>query len=385
MSVSRLRGMAGIGVDRMGDLADRADSAAILRLENLDTDLLPPPGVAAATHAATLDDAANSYLPFLGSDALRRAAAAHVSRLSGHDYPWQQTTLITAGGLNGILNCLLALLEPGDEVLMLDPIYIGLINRVRLAGGVPVFVACEIIAGTWRFNRAAFKAAVTSRTRLVLMMSPSMPSGLVLSADDWATVCEICVDANCWLLYDAAMERLLFDGLPYLHPARWPGMAERTITVGAVSKEYRMIGWRIGWIVAPPRIINDLGLVTISNVVCPVGIAQAAACVALNSDQSEVAAARDEWQRRRDCMLAELREYAVVKPQGGWSLLMDCRPLGLTGAELSERLLSRSQIAATPMTGWGSARSADFIRFVFANEPVARLHGLGERVARALG
>ena len=154
MSVSRLRGMAGIGVDRVGDLADRADSAAILRLENLDTDLIPPPGVVAATHAAAIDDAANSYLPFLGSAALRRAAAAHVSRLSDHDYPWQQTTLITAGGLNGILNCLLALLEPGDEVLMVDPIYMGLINRVRLAGGVPVFVACEIVEGTWRFNRA---------------------------------------------------------------------------------------------------------------------------------------------------------------------------------------------------------------------------------------
>lgn len=139
MTVSRLRHMAGIGVDRMGALADRMADPTILRLENLDTDLRPPPGVEEATRRAARADAANSYLPFLGSDALRKAAAARVSASAGVEYDWNATTVITAGGLNGILNVLLATLEPGDEVVLPDPIYIGLVNRVRLAGGVPCF------------------------------------------------------------------------------------------------------------------------------------------------------------------------------------------------------------------------------------------------------
>ena len=153
MPVSRLSEMAGIGVDRMGNLADQSQDGAILRLENLDTDLRPPPRVEEATQQAVAEDAANSYLPFLGSNDLRQAAASLVSRLSGVEYDWNNSTIVSAGGLNGILNVLLALLEPGDEVLLTDPIYIGLVNRVRLAGGTPVFAPYNIEDGIWRLDR----------------------------------------------------------------------------------------------------------------------------------------------------------------------------------------------------------------------------------------
>ena len=384
MPVSRLAGMAGIGVDRMGSLADQSQDGALLRLENLDTDLRPPPGVEEATRQAVAEDDANSYLPFLGADSLRQAAAALVSRLSGVEYNWQNSTIVSAGGLNGILNALLALLEPGDEVILTDPIYIGLVNRVRLAGGVPVFAPYQIEDGVWRLDRERLRQAVTAKTKVLLMMSPSMPTGAVFTRQDWDSICATCRAADAWLLYDSAMERILFDGLDSLHPAAFPGMAQRTITVGAVSKEYRMIGWRIGWIVAPPAIIDDIGLVSISNVVCPVGIAQAAATVALQAPDTDIAAASAEWQNRRDTILRELEGFPIVKPQGGWSMLLDVSGFGLTGAQASQRLLEKGKIAATAMTGWGSERSARFVRFVFSNEPVSRLRGLRERVEAAL-
>ena len=384
MPVSRLSGMAGIGVDRMGNLADQSQDGAILRLENLDTDLRPPPGVEEATRQAVGEDDANSYLPFLGADTLRQAAAALVSRLSGVEYKWQNSTIVSAGGLNGILNVLLALLEPGDEVILTDPIYIGLVNRVRLAGGVPVFAPYRIEDGVWRLDRDRLRRSVTAKTKVLLMMSPSMPTGAVFTRQDWDSICAACQEADAWLLYDSAMERILFDGLDSLHPASFPGMAQRTITVGAVSKEYRMIGWRVGWIVAPPAIIDDIGLVNISNVVCPVGLAQAAATVALQAPDTDIAAASAEWQHRRDTILRELEGFPIVKPQGGWSMLLDVSGFGLTGAEASQRLLEKGKIAATAMTGWGSERSANFVRFVFSNEPVSRLHGLRERVEAAL-
>lgn len=384
MPVSRLAGMAGIGVDQMGNLADQSHNADILRLENLDTDLRPPPNIVEATQQAATQDSANSYLPFLGANDLRQAAATLVSRLSGVPYDWNRSTIVSAGGLNGILNVLLALLEPGDEVVMTDPIYIGLINRVRLAGGVPVYVPYRVQNGVWALDRDQLSNVVTARTRVFLMMSPSMPTGAVFSRQDWEAVCAACQNVGAWLVYDSAMERILFDDVGYIHPAALPGMVERTITVGTVSKEYRMIGWRIGWIVGPPAIINDIGLVAISNVVCPVGIAQAAAVHALQTTDTDIAAATAEWQRRRDIIVQELAGFPIIKPQGGWSLLMDVTVFGLTGAEASRRLFERGAVATTAMTGWGSPHSANFVRFVFANEPVDRLRGLRARVEAAL-
>ncbi|MCP4201354.1 MAG: pyridoxal phosphate-dependent aminotransferase [bacterium] len=384
MPVSRLSGIAGIGVDRMGDLADRTADPELLRLENLDTDLRPPPGVVEATRAAAERDDANSYLPFLGADDLRQAAADLVSRSVGAVYEWRKSVVISAGGLNGILNVLLAVLEPGDEVVLTDPIYVGLLNRVRLAGGVPRLARCEIRDGIWRLSHSSLASAVTARTRAFLMMSPAMPSGAVLTREDWDAVCAACRDAGAWMIYNSAMERILFDGLEPLHPASLAGMVDRTITVGTVSKEYRMIGWRVGWIVAPPAIVNDIGLVNISNVVCNVGIAQRAAAVALRAPDSDLAAATTAWQERRDVILDELTGYDVVKPLGGWSMLMDVGEFGMSATEASARLLERGKVAATPMTGWGGSRSDRLLRLVYSNEPPHRLKGLTARFDAAL-
>jgi aspartate/methionine/tyrosine aminotransferase len=384
MTVSRLRDVPGIGVDRMGDDADAAADRTILRLENLDTDLKPPAAALAATRAAIDDDAANSYLPFLGHDGLRQAAAAHVGRAAGIAYDWRRSCVISAGGLSGILNVLLATLEPGDEVVLTDPIYVGLLNRVRVAGGVPKLVPLRPGPDGWRLDRDALAAAAGPRTRAVLMMSPSMPTGAVLTADEWEAVAALCRATGAWLIYDAAMERILYDGRTVIHPASLPGMAERTITIGAASKEYRMIGWRVGWVVGPPAIIADVGHVSIANVVTPVGIAQAAGAAALTTPDDGIAAALAEWQRRRDLIMRELDGLAVIPAHGGWSLLLDAAPLGLDGATASRRLMDRARIAATPMVNWGGPAAARYLRFVFANEPSARLEGMGARVRAAL-
>jgi len=146
-----------------------------------------------------------------------------------------------------------------------------------------------------------------------------------------------------------------------------------------------MIGWRVGWIVAPEAIVPDLALVGMGNVVVPVGIAQDAVAAALEAGDAVVAPAVAEWQQRRDVLLAELDGLPVMRPGGGWSLLLDARPLGHTGASLSRLLLDRAGIAATPMDGWGELHGARFLRFVFANEPAARLRGIGTRIRTALG
>ena len=384
MSVSRLEHITRIGVEQMGDLADSLDDADMLRLENLDTNILPPPSAIAITKDATDDDDANSYLPFFGLDSLRQAASMLVGRQSGQDYDWKTECVISAGGLSGKFNTLLALLEPDDEVLLTDPTYVGLINRVRLAGGVPRFLPMVPSADGWRSDPDALRKIDPGPIRAALLMSPSMPSGAVFSANEWQAIIDFCQIADCWLINDTAMERILFDGRQVLHPASFPNMRSKVITVGSASKEYRMIGWRVGWIVGPAEIVADVARVSITNVVCQTGIALSAVTAAMNGPGVGFAAGVAELQARRDVLLGELADFIVIPPHGGWSLLVDVSPLGLDGPAASGLLLKKGKVATTPMINWGGAQCTNFVRLVFSNESIERLRGVGERFRRAL-
>ena len=377
-----MRHIAAIGVDRMGSIGD-ASSQDLLRLENLDSDIPPDSRAIARTREAACEDSANSYLPLVGQEHLRRTAAAHVSGLSGVNYT-AENCIIVAGGLSGLLNVLLATVEVGDEVVVTDPTYAGLLNRVRLAGGIPRQVPFLFTPGApWRLDRDALRAAIGPCTRSMLLMSPSVPSGGVLDAGDWALVGELCTANDLLLILDTAMERLLFDGRRVIHPAGLPGMAERTVTVGAASKELRMIGWRVGWTVAPDWLVPDLLAVSLANVVVPVGIAQDAAAVALECSADTMPAYVAELERRRDAVAEALAGLPFGLPAGGWSMLLRVSDFGLSGETMSERLLAQN-VCALGMAGWGEAHGTDYIRFVFANEPVERLRRLGPAIRAAL-
>jgi aspartate/methionine/tyrosine aminotransferase len=381
-TAEKLRGLPGIGVDDMGAAADAAADPEILRLENLDTDLRPPEAALEATLACIGEDNANSYLPFLGQSDLRSTVVRHLERLTSQSFHPERECIITAGGLNGCMVTLNALLDPGDEVVVTDPTYIGMLNRIRVASGVPVQVPFQWRDGQWRLDLDRLRDSVGKRTRALFIMNPSMPSGAVLDEEAWRTVAEICCSRDLWLIYNAAMERILFDQRPYLHPASLPGMRDRTITVGSVSKEYRMIGWRVGWVVGPASIMQTISLVSISDVVVPVGIAQPAARAALEVD--DVGTAVRIWEDRRDLIVRELADLPIRTPSGSWSMLLDVSELGFTGAEASRRLFESGQIAVTAMDNWGAAHGSQYVRLVFSNEPVERLRGIGDRVRGSL-
>lgn len=381
--ISRLAQIPGIGVDRMANRADVASDPDILRLENLDTDIRPPAIALEVTCDAIKADDNNSYLPFLGQNALRQAATKRVECTSGVHYDWQSQSIITAGGMSGILNCFLALLEPGDEVIVTDPVYAGIINRIRLAGGVVRFVPLIATSKGWHLDIEALQRAATSKTRMIVM-SPGMPSGHILTFEEWQAVADVCNTIDCWLLYDAAMERILYDSRSVIHPAAFSGMYDRTITVGAASKELRMIGWRVGWVVGPASIMNDIGLVSISNVVCQAGISMPGVAAALSTEKDGLTEAIAVWQARRDTLLNELEGLPVIPPHGGWSLLLDAENLGFSSRDLSDKLFCHGKIATTPMIGWGE-QAGRYVRFVFSNEPVERLMGVRDRIKNVIG
>jgi aspartate/methionine/tyrosine aminotransferase len=379
----RMQPVRGFGIDKVAAAAETVSSREwpVLRMENLDTNLPLPPEAVPATVAGLETPEANSWLPFTGDHDLRAAVSDFTAARSGQRYDPEREIVITSGGMEGLLDVVLALVDPGDEVIVTDPTYAGIVNRIRLADGVPRFAPFRVQDGEWRLDRDALVAAVGERTAAFLLMSPSMPSGGWLDEGDWRLVCDLCRERDLALIYDAAMERLVFDGRRLIHPLRFDGMADRTVVVGSMSKEHRMIGWRVGWVCGPAATVADVGWVHVYNTTMPTAIARTAASAVLRGDQGHVQDCVDELQRRRNCILEGLSEWPFIRPAGGWSLLLDVAALGFTPDEASRLLLEEAAIAATAMTGWGDAVAARHVRFVFSAEPLDRLRTLPERLA----
>ena len=378
---TRLKDIAGFNIDKVAAAA--GDDPDVLRLENLDTDIPPPSEAVEATRAAIGEDEANSWLPFTGRDDLKEAVARHIERRGGPHYDGRREIVITSGEGDAMLDALFCLTDPGDEVILTDPTYAGMVNRVRLVGAVPRLARLEPRDGAWRLDTDALRAAVTDRTHVVFINNASFPTGWVASDDEWEAIASVCRERDLWLLYWAGFEAILFDGLRVIHPAALPGMRERTVIVDAASLEQRMIAWRVGWVIAPGDLVNDLSRVQIYNGLVPSGFAQIGTRVALDLGDDHIAAANAEYQRRRDEMLSQLDGLPVMRPAGAWSLLLDVAALGLDCADVSNALLEQ-KVAATPMRGWGGEIAERHVRFVFSNEPVERLAMLGDRVQRAL-
>jgi aspartate/methionine/tyrosine aminotransferase len=377
----RLTDVRGFGIDRLANAADARAGAdwPVLRMENLDTDLPLPPEAIPETIKGLQTPEANSWLPFTGDRDLRAAISDFLAERTGRRYDPEREILITSGGTEAILDVMLATVDPGDEVLLTDPTYAGIVNRARLAGGTPRFAPYRVVDGEWRLDLDAFADVARTRPVLAVLMSPSMPSGAVLGHDEWAAVAAILTEHEVPLLYDSAMERLLFDERELVHPLHLDGMAERTVIAGSLSKEHRMIGWRVGWVAGPAELVESVGWMHVYNTTMPTGVARAAATAVLRGDQSHVADAVAELERRRDTIMDALDGWPLIKPAGGWSLLIDAAEMGMTASELSRALIEQAAIAATPMTGWGGEVADRHVRLVFSAEPVERLATIRDR------
>jgi aspartate/methionine/tyrosine aminotransferase len=325
MRTRRMTEIPGFGIDRVA--AAVGEDPDVLRLENLDTDLVPPEAALQATHEAVGEDDANSWLPFTGKADLRRAVADQFAERSRVAVDPDTQVVITCGEGDAMVDALFVTTDPGDEVILTDPTYAGMINRVRIVGAVPRMVPLRPEDGEW-LDIDALAAAVTDRTRAIFVANPGMPTGNHLNDEEWEAIAAICRDRDAWLVYLAWMERILFDGRPYRHPATLPDMAGRVVHVGCVTMEQRMIGWRIGWLVAPAELADDAARAHIYNGLTPGGIAQAGAVSALQAPPDDLTAAVAEWERRRDAILGQLEGLPAVRAAGGWSLLMDVEDLG---------------------------------------------------------
>src|SRR5919106_414045 len=255
MSVRRLEQVPGFSIDRVAAAA--GDDPDVLRLENLDVDIPPPAEAMDATRAAIGTAEANSWLPFTGRDDLKEAVAAFIERRGGPRYDGRHEIVITSGEGTAILDALFCLTDPGDEVVVTDPTYAGMINRVRLVGAEPRLAPLRVIDGDWRLDLDELHAAVTDATRVIFIHNAAFPTGWVVNDAEWDAIASLCRDRNLWLLYWGIYEGVLFDGREIRLPSALPGMRDRTVTIGS-ALEMRMIAWRIGWVVAPGDLVNDV-------------------------------------------------------------------------------------------------------------------------------
>jgi aspartate/methionine/tyrosine aminotransferase len=377
----RLEGIPGFGIDRVAEAA--GTDPEVLRLENLDTDVPPHPDVVEVTRAAVGRDEANSYLPFSGLDEMKLAVASLIRRRGGPEYDPFGEIVITQGEGDNLLDALLALTDPGDEVILTDPTYAGMIQRVRMVGAVPRLVPLRGDEQGWRLDIDALRAAVSDGTR-VLFIAPSIPTGWVPTDGEWEAIAGICRDRGVTLLYWALMEAIVFGDRTVVIPSALEEMRDLTVTCGTVSLEQRLIGWRVGWMVANADLAPTLALVHIYNAVVISGFGQIGAARAIQLGDDDVRAAVAEWERRHEELMRQCDGLPVVPAHGGWSVLIDAEACGLDARELSNRLLEQ-KVAATPMTAWGETVAPRFVRLVFSNEPVERLSLLGERLRAALG
>jgi N-succinyldiaminopimelate aminotransferase len=377
----RVRSMMRMTMADMATLADARPSS--YRLENADSYLIPPAHVLDATRAAVGQDPFNSYLPLKGLSAMREAVAHRFAEDFGLVYDPESEIVITSGAGESLLNALLVVTDPGDRVLLTNPTYSGMAQRVRLAGGRQVF--CELVRSSTRWALDLDQLREQARgCRVIFFASPVMPTGSVLTRAETEAIAEVAVENDALVIFNGHADRVSFGAQSVVHPASLPGMYGRTITVGCISKNYGMPGWRIGWAAAPPALARALEDAHIFNGIMPSGFAQAGAIAALTGPQNWQAALVAAFERNQRVLLdglAGAEGIDCVPAEGGYYFLADVARTGLDADSFCTVALERAAVALTPMRGWGSD---DFghaqVRFIFTNEPAERLHDAAQRL-----
>jgi aspartate/methionine/tyrosine aminotransferase len=365
----------------MAELADRRPGA--FRLENADSDLKPPAHAVDATKAAVGEDRFNSYLPLHGLPELRQAIANRYREDLGLRYDPDGEIVVTSGIGEAMLDVLLSYVNDGDRVLMTNPTYNGMAQRVRLAGGTQVFTN-QVEAEGWHLDSSDLSRAARG-CKVIFYGSPAMPTGVVFRRDETEGLAKAAIENDALVIFNGAVDKLVFDGRDVINPATLPGMRERTILTGSVTKNYNMIGWRIGWAAGPKDLMKPVHDVHIFNGIMASGYSEAGAAAALSGPQGYLTESNRTYKQRRDALIAQLEKipgFRIVPPDGGYFFIANISGLGVSARDFCQRLLEEEDVAITPMNAWGADDFGDHhVRFIFTNEPEARLVEAAQRIA----
>ncbi|MFJ3498082.1 pyridoxal phosphate-dependent aminotransferase [Streptomyces sp. NPDC086091] len=347
-----------------------------------------PEEVREAAVRALRDGRGNQYPPGPGVPELRTAIAEHQRRRYGLAVDPDTEVLVTAGATEAIAAALLALVEPGDEVVALEPYYDSYAACVALAGGtrVPVTLRPDPAEARFRLDLDELRDAVTDRTRLLLINTPHNPTGTVLTRAELTAIAELAVERDLLVVTDEVYEHLVFDGAEHVPLATLPGMRERTVTIGSAGKTFSFTGWKVGWVTAAPALVSAVRSAKQFLTYVSAGPFQYAVAEALALPDSYFDGFRADLLAKRDLLAAGLADagFGVFRPAGTYFVTTDIRPLGESdGFAFCRALPERAGVVAIPNAVFYDHREAGapFVRFAFCKrtevlqEAVKRLRG----------
>lgn len=364
------RRLAEFGTTVFAEMSALAAATGSINLGQGFPDTDGPEEIREAAVRALRDGRGNQYPPGPGVPELRAAVAAHQLRRYGLSYDPDTEVLVTAGATEAIAAALLGLLEPGDEVVALEPYYDSYAACIAMAGGRRVPVTLRPHDGAFRLDLDELRAAVTDRTRLLLINTPHNPTGTVLTREELTAVAELAVERDLLVITDEVYEHLVYDDAEHIPLATLPGMRERTVTIGSAGKTFSFTGWKVGWITAAPGLVTAVRSAKQFLTYVASGPFQYAVAEALALPESFFADFRAGMLARRDVLTAGLAKagFTVFRPAGTYFVTTDIRPLGESdGFAFCRALPERAGVVAIPNAVFYDHRDegAPFVRFAF--------------------
>ena len=342
-----------------------AQGKHIIHLEIGEPDFDTPKHVVEAGKAA-LDAGWTHYGPTLGYEDFRQAIASHISETRGVPVSSAEVCVVP-GGKPMIFFPILALVEPGDEVILPNPSFPTYASAVRFAGATPVSIPL-VESHDFSFDMQRLKDSITPRTKLLILNSPANPTGGVIPPEDIAEIARLAIEHDFYVFSDEIYSRMYFDAPPRSILSE-PGMKERTILLDGFSKTYAMTGWRLGYGVMPTWMIDAMQKLLVNGVSCTASMVQRAGLAALTGDQSDVDKMMVEFRERRQLFIGMLNEIPGVKcrmPNGAFYAFPNITGTGYKSEELATRLLNEAGVAALAGTAFGEYGEG-YLRFSYAN------------------
>ncbi|WP_030131418.1 pyridoxal phosphate-dependent aminotransferase [Pseudomonas sp. QTF5] len=336
--------------DRALELREQGVDVLLLSVGDPDFDT-PLPIVHAAIDSLLAGD--THYSDVRGTRSLRSSIARRHQQRSGQEVDAGHV-IVLPGAQCAVYAVAQCLLDPGDEVIVAEPMYVTYEGVFGACGASVVPVAVRPENG-FRVEPADVAALITPKTRVILLNSPNNPSGASLSLKSWQALAALCVRHDLWLISDEVYSDLLYEG-EHISPSSLPGMAERTATINSVSKSHAMTGWRVGWMIGPKPLAEHLMHLSLCMLFGIPDFVQKAAQVALDKDLPEVALMREEYRQRRDLVCARLSGcpgIRPIRPDGGMFVMVDVRQTGLGAQDFAERLLEEYGVSVLAGEAFG--------------------------------
>jgi aspartate aminotransferase len=352
----------------------KADGIDVCSFSTGEPDFDTPAHIKAAAVKA-LDEGKTKYGPAAGEPKLRDAIARKLKTDNGLDYK-SENVIVTNGGKHSLYNLVVALIDPGDEVIIPAPYWLSYPEMVTLVGGVPVIVTTDATTG-YKITPEQLRKSITPKTKLFILNSPSNPTGMVYTPDEIKALAQVVVDADIFVVSDEIYEKILYDGVEHISiGSLGKEIFDRTLISNGFAKAYSMTGWRIGYLAGPVEIIKAASTIqghSTSNV-CT--FAQYGAIAALESSQDCVEEMRQAFAKRRQVMLDRLNAIpglSTAKPDGAFYLFPDISKTGLKSLEFCDALLEEHQVAVIPGIAFGADHN---IRLSYATDMVTIEKGM---------